>query len=93
MERRGFLKMLGGVAMGSAVRQWPFRVYSFPSDIRIEPVTYSSLFSEYQRQALNQYEDYYNYVPKCFNISIPLTDFLREGNERLFQRIEETKSK
>jgi hypothetical protein len=36
MERRNFLRTLvGGVAVAAAVRTWPFRVYSFPS----EPVT------------------------------------------------------
>jgi hypothetical protein len=31
MDRRGFLRSLvGGVAVGAAVRTWPFRVYSFP---------------------------------------------------------------
>jgi hypothetical protein len=36
MDRRGFIGMLaGGVAVGAAVRTWPFRVYSFPTDIQI----------------------------------------------------------
>ena len=35
MERRSFLKtLLGGVAASAAVRTWPFRVYSFPSEIK-----------------------------------------------------------
>lgn len=34
MERRNFLRALvGGVATAAAVRSWPFRVYSFPSEI------------------------------------------------------------
>ena len=34
MERRGFLKMLvGGVAAAAAVQAFPFRVYSFPTEI------------------------------------------------------------
>jgi hypothetical protein len=33
-SRRNFLRMLiGGVAAGAAVRTWPFRVFSFPSEI------------------------------------------------------------
>lgn len=33
MDRRSFLtNMVGGVAMGAAVRTWPFRVYSFASE-------------------------------------------------------------
>jgi hypothetical protein len=36
MERRNFLRtLIGGVAVAAAIRTWPFRVYSFPS----EPVT------------------------------------------------------
>lgn len=31
MNRRNFLGMIGGVAATAAVRTWPFRVYSFPS--------------------------------------------------------------
>jgi hypothetical protein len=27
--------MIGGVATAAAVRTWPFRVYSFPSEIRL----------------------------------------------------------
>ena len=27
--------MIGGVATAATVRTWPFRVYSFPSDLRI----------------------------------------------------------
>jgi hypothetical protein len=34
MNRRGFLnRFIGGVAAASAVRTWPFRVYSFPAEI------------------------------------------------------------
>jgi hypothetical protein len=34
MNRRGFLGLLiGGVAATAAVRTWPFRVYSFPTEV------------------------------------------------------------
>jgi hypothetical protein len=34
MERRDFLRSLvGGIAVAGAVRQWPFRVFSFPSEV------------------------------------------------------------
>lgn len=40
MNRRGFLgTLIGGVAAGAAVRSWPFRVYSFPSEPKIIDVT------------------------------------------------------
>lgn len=35
-SRRNFLRVLvGGIAAEAAVRTWPFRVFSFPSDIVI----------------------------------------------------------
>ena len=43
MNRRAFLgRMVGGLAATAAVRTFPFRVFSFPSDIRVATV------SEYQ---------------------------------------------
>lgn len=36
MDRRNFLRsMIGGLAAGAAVRTFPFRVFSFPTDIVI----------------------------------------------------------
>lgn len=36
MDRRSFLRgLVGGVALGAAVRQWPFRVFSFPSVCKV----------------------------------------------------------
>ena len=36
MDRRLFFRtMIGGVAASSAVRTWPFRVLSFPTELRI----------------------------------------------------------
>lgn len=35
MNRRNFLTLIGGVSAAAAVRTWPFRVYSFPTDIVI----------------------------------------------------------
>jgi hypothetical protein len=38
MDRRNFLRSLvGGVAASAAVRTFPFRVFSFPTDIVIAP--------------------------------------------------------
>lgn len=39
MERRGFLKaLIGGVAVAAAVRTFPFRMYSFPSEIKVPKI-------------------------------------------------------
>lgn len=36
MNRRGFLRgLIGGVAAAAAVREFPFRVFSFPSELTI----------------------------------------------------------
>jgi hypothetical protein len=54
MERRDFLRaMLGGVAVAAAVRTFPFRVYSFPSQVQIirpdeAQEIISGLFREFQ---------------------------------------------
>jgi hypothetical protein len=52
VERRNFLRTLvGGVAVATAVRTWPFRVYSFPSD----PLIFQHLQFEIARiDALNR---------------------------------------
>lgn len=40
IDRRSFLKdMVAGMAITSAVRQWPFRVYSFPPEVKTVPLT------------------------------------------------------
>lgn len=41
MDRRGFLqKLVGGVVAGAAIRTWPFRVYSFPTEIVQPPIVW-----------------------------------------------------
>jgi hypothetical protein len=38
MKRRDFIsKLVGGVATAAAVRSWPFRVFSFPSQVAPSP--------------------------------------------------------
>ena len=44
MNRRNFLSlMVGGVAAAAAVRTFPFRVFSFPKEIKIVPPEYLGL--------------------------------------------------
>lgn len=36
MNRRGFIgALVGGVATAAAVRTWPFRVFSFPTEVQL----------------------------------------------------------
>lgn len=54
MDRRGFFKLtIGGVAATAAVRTWPFRVYSFPTNIVIAddnfPESFIAMLSEAMR--------------------------------------------
>jgi len=52
MNRRSFFKtMVGGVAVTAAVRTWPFRVFSFPSEIKIVPAS-NVLTAEMLRRAV-----------------------------------------
>ena len=48
MKRRNFL--IGGIAASAAVRAWPFRVYSFPS--QIGAVDFAAEKEKYIRLAL-----------------------------------------
>lgn len=48
MNRRNFLRTLvGGVAASAAVRTWPFRVYSFSSEIVYDEATISPIYQAY----------------------------------------------
>lgn len=49
MNRRNFFRqMIGGVAAAAAVRTWPFRVYSFPSELRIlNPIVRATTATNY----------------------------------------------
>jgi hypothetical protein len=46
MDRRNFLgSLIGGIAATAAVRSWPFRVYSFPSELNIlNPIVGQTLY-------------------------------------------------
>ena len=55
-DRRHFLRnLVGGLAATSAVRTWPFRVYSFPTEI-IQPKIYP-LFDEISYTTLADLRD------------------------------------
>lgn len=47
MNRRGFIgALVGGVAIAQAVRSWPFRVFSFPSELRVvDPLIGQTVFT------------------------------------------------
>ena len=58
MKRRNFL--IGGIAASAAVRTWPFRVYSFPSqiitvDFSAEKEKYIRLARTYIDEEVTQY--------------------------------------
>jgi hypothetical protein len=55
MNRRSFIGlMLGGVAATAAVRTWPFRVFSFPSEVTIaSPLDFYKLMGELYLQRPN----------------------------------------
>jgi len=47
MDRRGFLgMMIGGIATAAAVRTFPFRVFSFPKEIKVVNAANTGLFFE-----------------------------------------------
>jgi hypothetical protein len=45
MDRRGFLGtvLIGGVSIVAAKRTWPFRIYSFPSEVVVPKVEEGTL--------------------------------------------------
>jgi hypothetical protein len=55
MDRRSFFcSMIGGVATAAAVRTWPFRVYSFPSELRL--LSIEELKKIYRERAMAELE-------------------------------------
>jgi hypothetical protein len=55
MDRRSFFcSMIGGVATAAAVRTWPFRVYSFPSELRF--LSIDELKKIYRERAMAELE-------------------------------------
>jgi len=60
MNRRGFLGLIGGVAAIAAERTFPFRVFSFPTEIKIAKatdITFDVIY--YDRRALDVLKEGY----------------------------------
>ena len=84
VTRRGFLGMMvGGVAAAAAVRTWPFRVFSFPTEIAIPSVpafntaTWQDLaLIYYDREAIEQLKRHL-----LFDEMIKFSSPLPKGNE------------
>jgi hypothetical protein len=64
VNRRSFFGMVvGGVAAASAVRIWPFRVFSFPAQI-VKPVTsmrFIRMFDPVQMRMINRFDVLYGW--------------------------------
>ena len=65
MNRRAFLStLIGGVAAAAAVRTWPFRAYSFPSEVKIAPIAAGgALTIEMIERTLTEMWENYRYIP------------------------------
>jgi hypothetical protein len=71
MNRRSFLgTLVGGVAASAAVRTWPFRVYSFPSEIKTAQHVWfgpgGEIFQWPPNPIADDWRTYiYHYLPVC----------------------------
>src|ERR1700675_180163 len=72
MNRRSFFrKMIGGVAAAAAVRTWPFRVYSFPSQVK--PIAIDFGYSPFSFGGLPMYVDKFCPPGKIYTINANLS--------------------
>jgi hypothetical protein len=53
-RREFFSRMIGGVAAAAAVRMWPFRVYSFPTEVVAPPPVFANQVSLTNLDQLNE---------------------------------------
>ena len=61
MNRRGFLgMMIGGIATAAAVRTFPFRVFSFPKEIKIAKFPVQAPLPPQLAQALRNFGPMFN---------------------------------
>lgn len=72
MRCRNFLKtLIGGIAATAAVRTWPFRVYSFPSEIKLGDIVGSNVIIRIpSRFAINPER---NIPLRYYSVNIPFT--------------------
>jgi hypothetical protein len=71
MNRRSFFKkMIGGVAAAAAVRTWPFRIYSFPSQVK--PIAIDFGYSAFSFGGLPMYVDKFCPPGKIYTINANL---------------------
>src|SRR5258708_1012113 len=72
MDRRSFFRfMIGGVAATTAVRTWPFRVFSFPTNLAmslpdftdkyIKPIRFINAFDPAQPRMLTRFDAIYGF--------------------------------
>lgn len=68
LSRRSFLGItVGGIAAATAVRTWPFRIFSFPSTISIEPmvaansIRYIRAYDPIQDKFINRFDVLYGF--------------------------------
>lgn len=81
MDRRNFLRSLvGGVAATAAVRTWPFRIYSFPSQVVTPSVVPNYLWKTYSVDVV---------LPDEAFCPTPLLSYLRTEMKRRQQTLKE----
>jgi hypothetical protein len=64
MNRRSFLGLtFGGVAATAAVRTWPFRVFSFPTEpiLRATSVRFVRMYDPIQMKMINRFDVLYGF--------------------------------
>ena len=85
MDRRGFIgTLIGGIAGVAAQRIWPFRVYSFPQEIRIVSREDMAAIIAELETAKREFADIFvqNYVSRP-EIAAVVGEFLSIANKQL----------
>jgi|SRR5882724_10035421 len=96
MNRRSFFtKMIGGVAATAAVRAWPFRVFSFPSEIAIAPpatVRFIRAFDPLQNRVISRFDVLYGFGVLNANSAFP-QQFERRSEFQQLQWLDDSSMK